>query len=291
PSHLFALPPGSPVLCSLQRGLGPLPLRLSALFVGTMDLLTLILATATFLCGFILAVRSLRSESAVPHGLNIPLAIVGLIFQSLFLQIRGELHGRCPITSGAEILVFVSWSIVIMYLVLGKAFRLSLLGVFTMPMVFLFQSIAIVLLLIHDPGARPPQALDPWLELHAAMSLLAYGAYALSGVAGVMYFVQDRQLKSHHPGRLFYSMPPIRYLTAALVRLLVIGTILLTIGLVAAFLMKEKPGIHHLLVSGAVWVAYVAFLLVQWARSLPPKQLAVSAIIVFTFALLTLVAL
>jgi HemX protein len=256
-----------------------------------MDHLYLILATATFLGGFILAVRSLRSENIAPHGLSIPLAIVGLIFQSLFLQVRGELHGRCPITNGAEVLVFVSWSIVILYLALGKAFRLSLLGVFTMPMVFLFQLIAIVLLEINDPGARPPKTLDPWLELHAAMSLLAYGAYALSGVAGVMYFVQDRQLKSHHPGRLFYSMPPIRYLTSALVRLLVIGTILLTIGIVAAFFMREEPGLHHLLISGAVWIAYVAFLVMQWVKRLPPKQLAVSAILVFTFALLTLVAL
>ena len=103
-----------------------------------MDDLYLILATLAFLGGFVLAAISWRRESDRPHGLNIPLAVAGLVFQTLFLRERGELHGRCPITNGAEVLVFVSWSIVIMYLALGRAFRLSLLGVFTMPMVFLF---------------------------------------------------------------------------------------------------------------------------------------------------------
>ena len=276
---------------SLQSAPGALDLPLSAIFSPRMDDLYLILATLTFLGGFILAAISWRRESDLPHGLNIPLAIAGLVFQTLFLGERGDLHGRCPITNGAEILVFVSWSIVIMYLALGRAFRLSLLGVFSMPIVFLFQVIAIISLAIGDPGARPPARLDPWLELHAAMSLLAYGAFGLAAIAGVMYFVQDRQLKSHHPGRLFYSMPPIRYLADALVRLLVIGTVLLSIGIVAAFFMEVKPNAAHLLISGAVWLAYVFLLAAHTLKRLPPKRLALSALVAFAFALATLSAL
>ncbi|MBL9159419.1 MAG: cytochrome c biogenesis protein CcsA [Verrucomicrobiales bacterium] len=256
-----------------------------------MDDLYLILATLAFLGGFVLAAVSWRRESDRPHGLNIPIAITGLVFQSLFLQVRGEMHGRCPITNGAEVLVFVSWSIVILYLALGRAFRLSLLGVFSMPIVFLFQLFAILYLAIGDPGAQPPERLDPWLELHAAMSLLAYGAFGLAGIAGVMYLVQDRQLKSHKPGRLFYSLPPIRYLAIALVRLVAIGTAMLTIGIVAAFFMQVKPTALHLIVSGAVWLAYTLILIVHAWRRLPPKHLSLSAIAAFGFALATLSAL
>jgi ABC-type uncharacterized transport system permease subunit len=35
----------------------------------------------------------------------------------------------------------------------------------------------------------------PWLELHASISLIAYGAFALACIAGVMYLVQERQIK------------------------------------------------------------------------------------------------
>lgn len=256
-----------------------------------MDDIYLIISTLIFLAGFVLAVVSLRRGKQGSARLNIGLAVTGLIFQSLFLKERGELHGRCPITNGAEVLVFISWSVVILYLALGRAFRLSLLGVFSMPLVFMFQAIAIVSLLSFDPGARPPETLDPWLEMHAAMSLLAYGAFGLAGIAGVMYLVQDRQLKSHEPGRLFYSLPPIRYLTDAMLRLLFIGTGMLTVGIVAAFFMDNFPDALHLTASGAVWVVYALILLIHLIRHLAPKQLSLSAMVAFAFALLTLSAL
>lgn len=253
--------------------------------------LLLILSTLIFFAGFILAVLSLRSGRQGEVRLNLWLAIIGLIFQSLFLRERGELHGRCPITNGSEVLVFISWSVVLLYLALGRPFRLSLLGVFSMPLVFAFQTVAIITLAIDDPGARPPETLDPWLELHAAMSLLAYGAFGLAGIAGIMYLVQDRQLKSHEPGRLFYSLPPIRYLTDAIQRLLAIGAAMLTVGIVAAFFMQNSPETLHLVASGAVWVVYAVLLLLCFARPLSPKPLAIASIGAFAFALVTLSAL
>lgn len=255
-----------------------------------MDDLYLIASTLFFLVGFILAVVALRSGGKQAGGLNIGIAVAGLVFQSLFLYERGELHGRCPITNGAEVLVFISWSIVIMYLVLGKAFRLSLLGVFSMPIVFLFQTIAVIYLLLNDPGAQRPDKVDPWLEMHAAMSLLAYGAFGLAFVAGIMYLVQDRQIKSHHPGRLFHSLPPIRYLVDALFRLLVIGSLLLTVGIISAFFMEEFPSALHLIVSGAVWIVYFVILAVHLSRRLAPKVLSLSSIGAFVFAVATLTA-
>jgi len=256
-----------------------------------MDNFYLISSTVFFLVGFVLAVVALRSGGKQAGGLNIGIAVAGLVFQSLFLYERGELHGRCPITNGAEVLVFISWSIVIMYLVLGRAFRLSLLGVFSMPIVFLFQSIAIVYLLAADPGAQRPDKLDPWLEMHAAMSLLAYGAYGLAFVAGIMYLVQDCQIKSHQPGRLFRSLPPIRFLSDALFRLLVIGTLLLTVGIVSAFFMEKLPDALHLIVSWAVWIVYAGILAVHLLKRLAPRILSLSAIAAFIFALATLTAL
>lgn len=256
-----------------------------------MDLLYLTLATLVFGGGFALAVASLRRENSRPHGLGIPLAVVGLIFQVLFLLARGELHGRCPITNGPEVLVFVSWSIVLFYLALGRAFRLSLLGLFSMPMVFFLQLIAIVLLAVHDSGANPPKRLDPWLELHASTSLLAYGAFGLAGIAGVMYLVQDHQLKSHKPGRLFYSLPPILYLSTALMRLLWIGIALLTIGIVASFRMDVPPNTLHLLLYSAVWAVYVVLLVAHATKKVAPRRFALWTVGAFVVALTSLTAL
>ncbi|NNE92262.1 MAG: cytochrome c biogenesis protein CcsA [Verrucomicrobiales bacterium] len=256
-----------------------------------MEKLYLGLSTLCFLGGFIFAVTALRSGRVDPGRVNMAIIGLGFIFQCLFLQIRGKMHGQCPITSGAEVLVFICWSIVLMYFLLGKAFRLSLLGTFTAPIVFVFQGLALVFLILDQTPIERVAEVDAWKEMHASMALLSYGAFALSGVAGIMYFVQDRQLKSHHPGRLSYKLPPIRYLVDALVRLLGIGLLLLTIGIVSAFFMENFPSTLHLVVSGSVWVIYAGLLAVHLFKKLPPKRLAVSSVIAFVVAVCTLAAL
>jgi len=256
-----------------------------------MQHLTLILGTLCFFGGFVFAVASIRSGKPHPRRLNAALMALGFVFQCLFLKERGQMHNHCPVTNGAEILVFISWSIVIMYFILGRAFRLSLLGVFSAPIVFIFQIIALLLLWRNDPGPQPWDQVDRWLEMHVSTSLLAYGAFALSAVAGVMYLVLDRQLKNRSLGRLFQNLPPIRYLADALVRLMLIGLVLTTVGIVSAFLMKTHPTPVHLAFSGGVWFIYAVILSLHFLKHPAPKSLSLMAILAFLFALLTLSAL
>lgn len=256
-----------------------------------MPYLSLIIGTLFFFGGFVLAVLAIRSGRSHIGRRNMVVMALGFLCQCWFLKERGDLHGRCPITNGAEILVFISWSIVIMYFILGRAFRLSLLGVFTAPMVFVFQLVALLLLWKNDPGAKKLDKLDSWLEMHASMSLLAYGAFALAAVAGVMYLIQNRQLKSKKPGRLSSKLPPIRYLSDALVRLLIIGLILTTVGIVSAFFMQAKPSALHLAGFSAVWVIYALILLIQFIKGLTPKIISVCSIGAFVVAVLTLMLL
>jgi hypothetical protein len=70
-----------------------------------------------------------------------------------------------------------------------------------------------------------------------------------------------------------------------------IGTALLSIGILAAFFMEVKPEAAHLLISGAVWLAYAVLLAVNAWKRLPPKRLSLSAIGAFAFALASLSAL
>ena len=67
------------------------------------------------------------------------------------------------------------------------------------------------------------------------MSMIAYGAFALACVAGVMYLVQERQLKTHQLHSIFYHLPPLTNLFAAITRLLWLGFALYTAGLVSGF--------------------------------------------------------
>ena len=252
-----------------------------------MDKLFLALSTLCFLGGFIYVVIALRRrQPRRTTWLNFAVVAVGFLFQSLFLHHRGQLHGRCPVTNGAEILIFLSWSTVLFYFLVGRAFRLSLLGMFTEPIVFVFQAIALGLLLFGDPGARPAEGgVDPWHELHISVALLSFGAFALAGIAGIMYQVQDRQLKKHHLGALFYQLPPIRYLLDAIIRLVVVGLVLLTIGIASAFFQESEPDPKHYSLAIAVWVGYVGLLGWHFSGKSTPKRTAAGAIGVFLLPL------
>lgn len=212
--------------------------------------------------------------------------IGAFICQMGFLSVRGDFRAACPLNDRGEILAFLAWSLTMFYLLIGPAYRISLLGVFTAPVVVIFQALALV------PGTlsvNPAKSAggNPWHETHSAMSVLAYGALALAAVAGVMFLVLDRQLKEHHlKSGLFRNLPPIRELLGSLERLLWLGTGLLTIGIVAGFLMPHTASAWgHLIAAVAVWASYIVLLAVKKVRGLTGRRLSLAAVVLFVLSL------
>ena len=213
--------------------------------------------------------------------------IAAFFCQIGFLAVRGEIRGACPLMDRGEILTFLAWALTLFYLLVGPAYRISLLGVFTAPVVVIFQGIALL------PGvldADPVRAAggNPWHETHSAMSVLAYGALALAAVAGIMFLVLDRQLKEHHlKSGLFKNLPPVRELLVSLERLLWLGGVLLTVGIVAGFLMpRSESAWGHLIAAVAVWLGYLALMTVKQLRGLTGRKLSLSTVILFLLSLL-----
>src|SRR2546423_6845300 len=91
----------------------------------------------------------------------------GFIFQSAFLSVRGHSVGRCPITNLFEVIIFVAWSVALFYMVVGPAYRLSLMGAFTAPVVALLQVIALLSPIDQPHMAKLPP--NPSLEFHASI--------------------------------------------------------------------------------------------------------------------------
>lgn len=212
--------------------------------------------------------------------------IGAFICQIGFLSVRGEMRAACPLTDRGEILAFLAWSMTLFYLLVGPTYRISLLGVFTAPVVVIFQTAALIPgTLTANPGRLAGG--NAWHETHSAMSVLAYGALALAAVAGVMFLVLDRQLKEHHfKSGLFRNLPPVRELLVSLERLLWLGSGLLTIGIVAGFLMPRPQSVWpHLVAAVAVWVGYGVLLGVKQVRGLTGRRFSLSAVVLFVLSL------
>jgi len=249
-----------------------------------------LLASSTFfyLLGFGYSLLLLGAGKFRASRFNFSAILAGFVLQTAFLYVRGHAVGRCPITNTFEILVFLSWSIALAYVVVGTAYRISVLGLFTAPLVFGLQLTALL-----GPGMSEPvrgRPADGWLELHAATSLVAYGVLGLACVAGVMFLVQERQLKKRVPGSLFHLLPPLTTLTEAMRRLLWFGVGLLSIGILAGFFVGVPIGQWKSGASLLVFAIYAAILFL-WSRNIfHSHRVAQSCVAAFVVAVVTLPA-
>ncbi len=254
-----------------------------------MDRLLLIISTFCFLFGFAYTMHALGARVYRHSPLNFFAILTGFAFQSAFLYLRGQRLGRCPLSNLFEVLIFLSWSMVLLYLLTGPTYRLSLMGAFTSPLVFFLQIAALLLVPWLDLPSRAKLTHNTWLELHAALSIIAYGAFALACVAGVMYLAQERQLKSHNLHSIFYHLPPIRDLGVANRRLLLAGFALLSVGLGAGFAIGEiQSQWIKILWSSGVWLLYAGLLVAIFLHKVSGRRVAWLSACAFLVVLSTL---
>ncbi|MBT8035984.1 MAG: cytochrome c biogenesis protein [Verrucomicrobiae bacterium] len=213
--------------------------------------------------------------------------LCSFLTQLVVLGMRSELRGSCPLGDTGEILLFSAWSLTMFYMVVGSVYRLSLLGVFTAPLVCFLLTMALVPGML-EVSPHHADTMDAWREGHAAFSVLAYGSLGLAAVAGVMFLVLNRQLKEAQMGAgLFRNLPPARELSDVVRRLLILGFGLLTIGLVCGLVMEKADGLgRHLIVALGQWFAYGILIGVEWRRGMPARKLAILTVALFVLSLM-----
>ena len=148
------------------------------------DRLALMLSTLCFLGAFAAAayrVMVAPYRGTWPHH---GLMLAGFIGQCWVLAIKGKELGRCPITQPWELLVFISWGVVMMYWLVGPAYRVSLMGIITAPLVWIFQ------LLAPNPAYRLPRGvlvmMLVWLLvcMSGLISMIGFGEIANAAHVG-----------------------------------------------------------------------------------------------------------
>ncbi len=251
-----------------------------------MDRIWLLGSTFCFLASFAYTLFAIRGGRFLPTRFNFVAVSLGFLLQTVFLYERGHAIGRCPLTNHFEVFIFVSWSMTLIYMIVGPAYRLSLMGAFTSPVVFAIQTVAFLMPV--EPTVVPLTKANPWVEFHASLSIIACGAFLLAGVAGLMYLVQDRQLKRRTLGSLFYRLPPISQLAIANRRLVFLGFILLSVGIGAGFFVDRPLNPLKLGLAVFILLMYSAILWGRGWKALAPQRLASASVVAFGIVLATL---
>ncbi|MFZ1802844.1 MAG: c-type cytochrome biogenesis protein CcsB [Nitrospira sp. CG24B] len=224
---------------------------------------------------------------------NVSLAItaVGFISHTVALVIRMvEVSSTAP-PSFSDALSFFSWMIILVFVLVEFRHRIHVLGSFMVPLalVSLVSSAAL-------PETVPTlQPVFKTLWFHVTLSMLGTVGFTVAFVAGVMYLIQDRLLKSKQFNVLYSKLPALDFLDHLNQQSIVLGFPLLTLGIVTGAISAEfargsyvswNPEQIWALVT---WVFYFVVLLGRLTVGWRAKRAAYLTVIGFACVILTLV--
>ena len=126
------------------------------------------------------------SRNRMLGTLSTSLLIIGLLVHSGGLVVRWlETHqtgyGYVPLSNMYESLIFFSWTIVLIYLILEFKYQQKIIGVFITPFAFLAIALTSIIPGI-DAKITPlmPALQSNWLTIHVTTCFFGYAAFAVS---------------------------------------------------------------------------------------------------------------
>src|SRR3990172_4268006 len=131
--------------------------------------------------------------------------ILGFGFHTLFLIYQMVDLGHVPITDLKESLVFFTWSIVFIYIILEYRVKTLVMGAFIIPIAFLM--ILVSLTFPAEVKPLPAYFSSAWLGIHTTLAFMGDAAFAIAFGVGIMYIIQERQLKHKNPGAFYPRLP------------------------------------------------------------------------------------
>jgi ABC-type uncharacterized transport system permease subunit len=241
---------------------------------------------------FLLGLVTLLLRRPYSRPIMFALLTGGFLIQTLGLNLRGAEIRACPLGNSFEIAQFISWSLVLLFFIIGPAFKLRLLGFFTSGLAALLAGGALLV-----PGwdrPYPPGIFggNPWIELHAALAIFSYGVFAILALVSVMFLMQQHGLKKKQFKGVYQYLPSVQQLDLMAKRLLLTGVLVLTAALVfgAVFWINNHDlvPVFKLTATCLIWFGYLVVVVLRLQKKLVTRHHAIACIILFLFAMASL---
>lgn len=218
---------------------------------------------------------------------------LGFLAQTAGLVELSKVTGHGPYTNASEYCLFLAWTLFAVFLVAEGIFRIKPLGAFMAPLGFLLMLLAIVF----SSGEGPPGEVTKayWLTMHRTLASVSFGAFGLIFAAGVMYLLQERQLKLKRFDGWYQRLPSLSILDSANRGGVIFAFPIFTIGVVAAsfWSMQHYGKVMKIDFSTFVlfvgWAIYGILLLGRLVFGWQGRKAAVLGVIAFGIVVSSLV--
>lgn len=246
---------------------------------------------AFYFGGTVLFLIYLLRRSEVLSKWSLIIAGVGFAFHSLALLVAIGLVGHAPIMTFKGAMSFFAWALVFVFLGVSLKRGLHVLGAFILPLAFL--SLISASIAPTEPQDLPPVFQTVWV--HVVLSMLGAVGFAVAFVAGIMYVMQDRLLKSKQFNVLYLKLPSLDSLDTLNQRSILLGFPFLTLGILTGAVSAQLSLGSYLswnpeqILALVTWIFYFAVLLGRVTVGWRAKKAAYLTIVGFAGVILTFV--
>ena len=249
-------------------------------------------AAAIYGGAFLFGLISLLMRRAYSRTIMFALLCGGFLIQTIALNLRGTEIKACPLGNPFEIMQFLAWSLVLLFFIIGPAFRLRLLGGFTAGLATLLVAGSFALPSWDAPYPSGIFGDNHWIELHAALAIFSYGFFAILSLVSVMFLIQQHGLKKKQFKGVYQYLPSVQQLDLMARRLLISGVIVLTASLTfgAVFWINnfELVPIFKLTATCLIWLGYLTVFILRIQKKLVTRRHAIATIALFILAMASL---
>lgn len=182
---------------------------------------------------------------------------VAALLHLVSLVIDGIAVSGIPARTPYQIASLIAFLITVIFLAVYSRYRYESLAVFVFPLVFLLSFVASLGTPL-DPWITNSVG-SGWVTLHVGLFLLGYASLFVTCVAGVMYLIQERELKSKHPRAFYYRLPPLTKLDQVSYQTLAFGFVSVTLGVIVASVWAASQWGSNWIVDPQIALAFVTW--------------------------------
>jgi ABC-type uncharacterized transport system permease subunit len=249
---------------------------------------------AMLLCAAVVGLATLQvlRQKPLPWAASYTLVALAFVLQTVGLYLRGLQIGACPLGNPYELIQFVLWSTLFLYLVIGPVFSLNFLGTVTSAFVSFFGILSLLVPAWDRPHDRALFGGEPLIELHAALSVFGYGIFGLLAAVSLLHWIQYNSLQRKKSSFLLSFLPSIVQLDNLVRRLLPAGLVVLTLAFATGILVWTRGDWAQLegklIAVFLLWLGYGALWVLRLRRRIGPQVASAAFVLLFVVALASL---
>jgi ABC-type uncharacterized transport system permease subunit len=133
------------------------------------------------------------------------------------------------------------------------------------------------------------------MGMHIFCALISYGAFLIAFISGLLFLIQEHQLKGKQMGSLFYRLPSLEQLDRLNLWAVAVGFVLFSVAVLCGMVVVYQlfgqwwTGDSKQVLSVGLWGWYLVLWLVRARSTLRGRRVALLSILGFSFVLFTFV--